>query len=103
MLTALAKGIDKLLAQLFIAAVEHGALLTICDSIERGRWQFGFNVVIDMAEIEIAMAGQFKQVALAAAVQIMEVTNNKYCAARQNKTSGFLKNIPKAVAIWLRL
>ena len=67
------------------------------------RWQLGFNVVIDMAEIEIAVAGQFKQVALAAAVQIMEVTNNKYCAAVQNKTSGFLKNIPKAEVIWLRL
>ena len=103
MLAALAKGIDKLLAQLLVAAVEHSSLLAIGHCIERGWWQFGFDIVVDMAEIEIAVAGQLKQMALAAAVQIMEVANNKYCAAGQNKPSRFFENIRQTVAIWLRL
>ena len=89
MLTTLAKRIDKALAQLRIATVEHCLVLTVGYRIERGGWQLGLNIVIDMAKVQVAMTGQLKQMAFAVVIQVMKVTDNKNSATGQYKLPRF--------------
>ena len=66
-------------------------MLAIAHRIECRFGQLSFNTVEDMAEVKIAVTGQFKQVSLAVLIKVMEVADNKYGGAGQGKASRFFE------------
>ena len=71
-------------------------MLTVADCIERRFRQLGLNTVVDMTEVKIAMASQFKEMSFTLLVKVMEVANDEYSSTGQGKASRLFEYMGEA-------